>query len=184
MELRQREAPRSYPIPRAAERRGLRPGDLAKLVFLVDEPGELEGEKMWVEVESIDGEAFVGRLANEPRVVPLALGAEIRFRACHVGAVLFEPVDDAAQVIVSRRVLDDDAWPRRLVRELPSGEYSGWQVFAGDEPPGWAQDSGNARLVRVDEILARFPVLESVFGDSTPGEWRWSDAAVEYEPGG
>jgi len=155
-------------------------------VFLVDQPGDdVDGERMWVEVESIEGDgdasAFVGRLANQPRVVELQPGDEIRFEARHVAAVVFEPIDDAAQVIVSRRVLDEDAWPRRLVREPPSGDYSGWQVFAGDEPAGWVNDAGNARLVRVDEILDKFPVLESVFGDSTPGEWRWRDEALEYD---
>src|SRR5262249_29251057 len=75
---------------------------------------------------------------------------------------------------------DDDAWPRRLVREPSLNDYSGWQVFAGDEPAGWAQDQANARAVSVKDILERFPVLESIFGDTTVGEWQWSDEALEY----
>ena len=123
----------------------------------------------------------MGRLVNEPRLVPLRLNEVVRFEPRHVFAVVFEPIDDVAMVVVSRRVLDDDAWPSRLVREPPSGDYSGWQVFAGDEPEGWAQDKENARLCRVAELLDRFPVLESIFGDSTPGEWRWDAVALEYQ---
>jgi hypothetical protein len=181
VEAKQREAPRSYAIPRGAERRGLLPGDLAKLVFLVDGNAEVDGERMWVEVDAVEDGRYRGRLANQPRFVALEEGAEIEFEARHVAAVVFEPIDDAALVIVSRRVLDEDAWPRRLVRQPPSNEYSGWQVFAGDEPAGWAQDPANARLVSTAEILDLFPVLESVFGDSTPGEWQWNEQTLEYD---
>jgi hypothetical protein len=179
VEARQRESPRHYPIPPSAERQSLQPGDLVKLVFLSD-ADDGDGERMWVEVDTVEGGDFIGTLANQPKVVPLSPGAEIRFQPRHVAAVLFEPIDASTLVIVSRRVLDDDAWPERLVRQPPSGEYSGWQVFAGDEPAGWAQDPANARAVPVAQILDLFPVLESVFGDSTPGEWRWHSQGLEY----
>ena len=174
---RQRESPRHYPIPPSAERHNLQPGDLVKLVFLADNG---DGERMWVEVDSSDGDGFVGVLANQPRFVELAPGAEIRFQARHVAAIVFEPIDASTLVIVSRRVLDEDAWPERLVRQPPDGDYSGWQVFAGDEPPGWAQDPANARAVSIAQLLDQFPVLESVFGDTRPGEWRWDAAGLEY----
>jgi hypothetical protein len=182
VEAKQRESPRTYPIPRGAERRGLVRGDLAKLVFLVEGNPEIDGERMWVEVESVDGGSYRGRLANQPRYLALEEGAEITFEPRHVAAVVFEPIDDEALVIVSRRVLDEDAWPRRLVRQPPTAEYSGWQVFAGDEPAGWAKDPSNARMVPVSEILDLFPVLESVFGDSTPAEWKWNADTLEYDP--
>ncbi len=178
--VRQRESPRSYPIPRAAERSGLIVGDLVKLVFLLETPGEVEGERMWVEVDQVVDGGFVGRLANEPQFVPLKLDDEVRFEPRHVASVVFPPIEDDAMVIVSRLVLDEDAWPRRLIREPASQQYCGWQVFAGDEPAGWAQDPKNARLVRVAQLLDQFPVLESVFGDWTPGEWLWSADALEY----
>jgi hypothetical protein len=180
VEERQRESPRHYPIPPSEERNNLQPGDLVKLVFLIDDNPEIDGERMWVEVESSDGDGFVGRLANQPRWVPLPEGAEVRFQPRHVWAVVFEPIDATTLVIVSRRVLDDDAWPARLVRQPPMEQFSGWQVFAGDEPPEWSHDPANARAVPVSQILDLFPVLESVFGDSRPGEWRWDKGALEY----
>ncbi len=180
VEARQRESPRLYPIPRSAERKNLRPGDLAKLVFLIDGNPEVDGERMWVEVESVEGVSFLGRLTNQPRWVALSPGDPVAFEPRHVAAVLFEPIDDEALVIVSRRVLDEDAWPRRVIRQEALDEYSGWQVFAGDEPPGWTSDPANARAIPVKQILVQFPVLESIFGDSTVGEWRWSAEDLEY----
>jgi hypothetical protein len=180
VEARQRESPRTYPIPRSVERKNLRPGDLAKLVFLIEGNPEVDGERMWVEVETVEGISFLGRLTNQPRYVPLSPGDPVSFEPRHVAAVVFEPIADDAIVIVSRRVLEEDAWPRRLIRQEPINEYSGWQVFAGDEPAGWAGDPGNARAVSVKQILDQFPVLESIFGDSTVGEWRWSAEDLEY----
>jgi hypothetical protein len=180
VEARQRESPRHYPIPPSVERKGLQPGDLVKLVFLVDGNPDADGERMWVEVLALDDDGFVGTLANQPRLVALEEGAEIRFQPRHVAAIVFEPIDAQSLVIVSRRVLDD-AWPNRLVRQPPTGDYSGWQVFAGDEPAGWSQDPANARAVPIAQLLDLFPVLESVFGDSRPGEWRWSEKELEYE---
>jgi hypothetical protein len=180
VEARQRESPRTYPIPRSFERKNLRPGDLAKLVFLIDGNAEVDGERMWVEVESVEGISFLGRLTNQPRYVSLDPGDPVSFEPRHVAAVVFPPIDDDAIVIVSRRVLDDDVFPQRLIRQEAINEYSGWQVFAGDEPPGWASNADNARAVSVKQILDQFPVLESIFGDSTVGEWRWSAEDLEY----
>lgn len=173
---KQRQSPRHYPIPPSAERESLQPGDLVKLVFVAGD----DAERMWVEVDRVDGADFVGFLANQPKLIALQAGDEVRFQARHVAAIVFEPIDDSTLVIVSRRVVDEDAWPERLVRQLPSEDYSGWQVFAGDEPAGWAGDPANARAVPVAQLLELFPVLESVFGDSRPGQWRWDASALEY----
>jgi hypothetical protein len=65
----------------------LRPGDLAKLVFLIEpivNPGPA-GERMWVEVTTSSGDRYVGRLENQPAyLVDLAVGDEIRFDRRHV----------------------------------------------------------------------------------------------------
>src|SRR5437868_3323558 len=88
---RQRRSPRHYPIPPSAEREGLQAGDLVKLVFLDGD----DAERMWVEIDSVDGDQLVGTLANQPNVIDLQAGAEVRFQPRHVAAIVFEPIDDS-----------------------------------------------------------------------------------------
>src|SRR3954463_16696607 len=102
VEVKQRESPRSYPIPRSTERKNLKPGDLAKLIFLIEGNPEVDGERMWVEVESVEGLSFLGRLTNQPRFVAIPPGAPVPFEPRHVAALVFEPIADDALVIVSR----------------------------------------------------------------------------------
>jgi hypothetical protein len=45
---------------------------------------------------------------------------------------------------------------------------SGWRVFAGDEPPGYTDDSETARLVPLRELIGRDHDLEALFR-SPPG---------------
>jgi len=65
----------------------LRPGDIAKLGFLIEpviSPGPVS-EQMWVEVDSIDGGRLVGRLANVPTyLLDLPEGTVIEFQPRHV----------------------------------------------------------------------------------------------------
>ena len=82
-------------LPEIEVRSGLRKGQLAKLLFLIeafDENGkpEIGVERMWVLVTQVEAEFYVGRLVNQPAClepaenVYLSLGAEIPFGAEHV----------------------------------------------------------------------------------------------------
>jgi hypothetical protein len=157
---------------------------LVKLVFVVDPPvGEFEGERMWVEVLEADGGGFVGALDNDPELVGgLERGDRVPFSVEHVAAIFVEPgwIDPEAPAIVSRRVLEGDVWPGRLVQEGPANGYSGWQIFAGDEPLDYLAEADNACLCPLGELLEQFPVLDSVLGEDAPAEWRWDGDAVEY----
>jgi hypothetical protein len=70
----------------------LRPGDIAKLAFLI-QPATTPGptsERMWVEVASVDGGRLVGELTNQPvYLVDLRIGTEIAFEPRHVLDVRF-----------------------------------------------------------------------------------------------
>jgi hypothetical protein len=184
VEARHREEPRAYSIPRLEERRALVPGQLVKLVFVVDPPiGEFDGERMWVEVLEGAGGRFVGALDNDPELVGgLERGDRVPFSVEHVAAIFVEPgwIDPTAPAIVSRRVIEDDAWPGRLVQQGPTAAYSGWQIFVGDEPPNYLAQADNAWLCPLGELVERFPVLDSVLGEDAPGEWRWDADAAEY----
>ncbi|MBY0398249.1 MAG: DUF2185 domain-containing protein, partial [Thermoleophilia bacterium] len=66
--------------------------------------------------------------------------------------------------IVTARVCEEGRPARWLVRTEPHNERdSGWQVFAGDEPPSYLDDPDNARLVPLRELIDRDPALEEAF---------------------
>lgn len=76
-----------YWVPPPAERRGIPPGVLAKLVFVWEDPAPDEPgrERMWVEVEREESGAYLGKLANEPHAdAPISEGAPVWFRPEHV----------------------------------------------------------------------------------------------------
>jgi len=66
------------------KRRSLKAGDYAKLIFVQDDP-PAPGERMWVEVVSVSGGGYVGRLKNKPSCVAgLAWGDLVEFEPWHV----------------------------------------------------------------------------------------------------
>ncbi len=94
-EERQAKSPEPFHLPAKEARCGLRAGQLAKLLFLIeasDEEGVAEQgvERMWVLVTHVQPEFLLGRLANQPASIEagddtfLSLGAEIPFLPEHV----------------------------------------------------------------------------------------------------
>jgi hypothetical protein len=81
--------PESFPIPEEADRTGLKPGDFAKLIFViaVEEDDEPIVDHMWVVVrEAADG-GYFGLLDNEPDIDEndeFWLGTEVPFGPEHV----------------------------------------------------------------------------------------------------
>lgn len=85
-------APYTYFLPSENELLALAPGDLAKLVFRSDPPGPLfDAERMWVEINGIDGDALTGALDNSPSDMPqLKPGAAVRFKRSDVIDILWD----------------------------------------------------------------------------------------------
>jgi hypothetical protein len=81
---RNREAPDTFQIPPAAERENLQPGQIAKLMFRIDDGAEISVERMWVRVHARDGDEYVGVLDNDAYGADLRHGLEVRFRPEHV----------------------------------------------------------------------------------------------------
>lgn len=91
---RNRRFPDTFEVPTRAERRGLRVGDHARLIFLWRQPSGgstgVGGERMWVHVTGVSdlaGEVnYVGVLHNEPvdGNAPIQHGATVAFMAEHV----------------------------------------------------------------------------------------------------
>jgi hypothetical protein len=84
-ERRNVENPDDFLIPSQAERNSLVPGDIVKLVFRFTPPTDVSAERMWVQVQAVEGQQYVGQLTNEPRhIVGLDPGSTIRFGPQHV----------------------------------------------------------------------------------------------------
>lgn len=76
-----------FPIPAKPERQNLKPGDLVKLHFMVEEDGETETERMWVQVTGKKDGLFSGILDNDPFNEVLKAGQLIWFHANHVSHI-------------------------------------------------------------------------------------------------
>ncbi|GKQ55492.1 hypothetical protein [Bradyrhizobium sp. Ce-3] len=92
-EERHRAAPATFHIPDRAARSFLQPGDLAKLIFMIDveDDDAVAVERMWVIVrERIPG-GYIGILDNEPHSIAendqLWSGTELPFEYRHIIAV-------------------------------------------------------------------------------------------------
>lgn len=181
--------PRSFFLPDAEERAGLQPGDLAKLVFTVQAPGDDEsdagGERMWVEVTDRAPDGYVGRLGNVPMLVTdLAEGARVEFEPRHVVQLpATEPDPWKGRVaFVSARVFDDDD-PGVHVATFDAGDagravaddrqLSGWSLLAGDETAEDIDDPERIRLPSLPWMMERHPELRAVLDghDGSEGTW-------------
>lgn len=65
--------------------------------------------------------------------------------------------------LISRRVLDTPVGLGLLFRERPFGaQDSGWRFFAGDEEGAYVADARNILMVRLADVLAQHPEVESL----------------------
>lgn len=180
-ESQHRAFPDAFPIPSEEERRAVRPGDLVKLVFVLDPPPEdgPNAERMWVEVRSAneDGE-FDGWLTNKPVVIPdLAPTTLVAFDIRHVAGIALRSnevtFDVGLRAVVSTRALDLDGPPGWAGFDEPLDEGdSGWTVTAGDEPSDYfdGEPAEVTRVMTLGDLVQRFPALVEVF-QAGDGEW-------------
>lgn len=74
---RHNDNPDTFEIPEEWEINSLKPGDYAKLIFLVVDGG---AERMWVQITGVTDGVFVGTLANNPLFIEsLSFGDKILF---------------------------------------------------------------------------------------------------------
>ena len=81
----QAESPETFHLPSANDRRSLGRGDFAKLIFRFSDSNREFVERMWVRVEAVGPEGYVGILDNNPYgMVEVRAGARVKFIADHV----------------------------------------------------------------------------------------------------
>ena len=76
---RNKKNPDTFHIPSEEEKDKVVVGQHVKLGWETDLESQLSGERMWVIVTSIDGTNYTGTLDNDPAVVPLDVGAVLKF---------------------------------------------------------------------------------------------------------
>jgi len=144
----QAAAPYTFFLPDARRVEAVGPGDHVKLIFIPTADGTKYGaERMWVEVVSVDGPAFRGKLDNAPDDIPgLSLGDPVEFNSWHIIDVEFADEDKDRQLIFPRRtyydrclvdrcVLNGEAKVHYVYREAPDlakdddkHQDSGWRI--------------------------------------------------------
>lgn len=176
---------RSFFIPSRAERESLRPGDLAKLLFEITEPGPgmPSAERMWVGVTSTDAQGYQGVLRSVPKVITaIRHGDAVRFGPEHVLSIIEDWPLLGKKILVSRRSQEQDLRPRWVYRETPDIDSdSGWRAMVGDESDAELEDPAGVLLQAVGFVLDRWPELRPVFQtDPNNGGWAWDERSGRY----
>lgn len=173
--------PDAFPIPSEGERHALRPGDMVKLVFVLDPPPTAgpNAERMWVEVRTVgpDGQ-LDGWLTNRPAVIEsLSPAALVAFAPCHVAGIALRKeevgFDVEHRAVVSKRAISLKGPPGWAGYDEPvDPSDSGWTVTAGDEPADHFSGDPQAvtQVVTLGELVQRYPSLVEVF-QAGAGEW-------------
>lgn len=74
-----------FSIPPRADREIIQPGDIVKLVFGLNDPGEVTAERLWVIVDGMDPAGFEGILDSDPAyLTTLSSGDRITFGPEHI----------------------------------------------------------------------------------------------------
>jgi hypothetical protein len=186
------ENPSSFFIPPSERRRALVPGDMVKLIFRFDPPSEeAGGERMWVDVVSVEPKGYLGVLVNQPKYIRgIGPGSRITFAPEHVAAVAVSEeevgYDVDAWAAVSRRIRDEAAWPHfvyrnpRSRRELEQRD-SGWELWAREDDDAYVSDATNVLCWDLGWITDKFPLLEDLFRSGVEeGQWWWDADAGTY----
>ena len=161
-------APYTFFLPHPQELLALEVGDLVKLIFEYDPPGEQWGaERMWVEITEKNGSQFVGRVDNEPDEEFISVDDRVDFNSDNVvaiyrndgdfGPAVEQPREYWGRCLVDKCVLDGAVSIDYLYREAPEEDVendSGWRIGgrqgnASDD----AMDTRETSFVAIGAVL-------------------------------
>lgn len=144
-------------------------GDIVKLIFLISK--ELENgcraERMWVEIEKIDKDSFVGILTNQPTFInTIQAGDTINFSKDNIATVIVKnlPFDFSKMAVITNKAIENREinWAIRS-DELNDEQDSGWSLFFGDEDDDYLNDYHNVTVISLENAMQIEPLLENVF---------------------
>ncbi len=169
------ESPYTFFLPSAAHIAAIAKGDHAKLIFEYPHPTEQwSAERMWVMIDTIDGDRLAGTLDNIPDepTSTLQLGEAVQFERHHIIAIDWANPEAASppaerrqywdRCFVDACVLDGSEPVEYLYREAPESEEgdqdpdSGWRIRGrmGDATDE-AIEAREAHYVAVGAVLNR-----------------------------
>lgn len=163
--------PNSFFIPSLKERKGQKKGDLVRLHFIINNPGEEKprAERMWVEIKDkkLLSKKYIGILTNQPVFIKtLNQGDMIEFEPRHVARTIIKESNPLwleigeQMALVSKKCLEDRNIIRWMYKEIGDREEdSGWRIFAGDEDEEYNNDSRNIAIVNIYFLLDKDPTL-------------------------
>lgn len=173
-----RAHPYTFYKPSAERVAQLKPGNLAKVIFAfdTDDPRAPSAERMWLVIESVLDDRFVGRLDNDPiYIADLNPGDRVEFEARHIIDTDLPGKEDSPverygkRCFVSNRVLYDGAKVGYLYREEPvHNDDSGWRITAGTEPEDYMDNADNVSYVSLGAVLNLDDRIVGLL-DSPPG---------------
>lgn len=193
------EAPYTFFLPPAEHLAQLREGDLIKAIFS-DRDGGHGAERMWVTIERVAQDYFVGTLSNQPDDMQnLEEGDPVSIPNSHIIAALTgdnrplpkvdRPREYWERCMVDQCVLDGRSLVDYLYREVPD------LTREGDEEPdsGWRL-RGTDEAIADDEVRSQSPqyvALGAVLNrddrwlhliDEAPGvAFQWNEEARDFD---
>jgi hypothetical protein len=181
------QEPESFAIPREEERLSFQPGDIVSIGFLAESAQSPEWS--WTRIElAREGGRYIGVLLDRLKTIPaLAPGYRIEFAANNILQLYIEEgdhrwVDQSKLSLVSGYIVNDNAWPGKLMRVPPMApEYSGWVIFNGTETAEYASEFSNFLSTSLQEVVRRYPNVLTVLASPIGSEWLWDHESAEYK---
>lgn len=161
--------PRHFLRPSEEEINSLKVGEMVRLFFVLKEQKDnCRAERMWVEIEHIKKDKFIGYLTNQPFYIKdLQLGDLVEFNRNNIATIIVKSLfNENKEAVISNKALEyrEINW---LYREVPLNDSdSGWQLFHGDENEDYANEPNNFVIVSLSKVLDFEPRLEKVFASS------------------
>ncbi|WP_230515267.1 DUF2185 domain-containing protein [Teredinibacter turnerae] len=189
-----KNAPYTFYIPSNAVLESLSVGNIVKLMFSCDVENDKgwSAERMWVIITKKEGSKYTGTLDNDPYYIPdLKYQEVIEFDETNI---MQTDIKDTAPNLVEKylprcyvtsEVLKELKPVGQLYREQPEESeenYSGWNIFSGEETEEYLNDSGNWNYVSLGAVLNKCSRFIDVLDlEDYKNEYVWSENTQSYK---